>query len=153
MRKNILLAIIAATIIMEGCSVGETVSPEEKMPSVEIEEMTESSTEDSSEDCSIDSPLCGCYGEYKNDHYLIISDGMEEGSFDIEIHIDDSKELKGYATIYEYPDSKEVLLFTSEDGTVKGTIDGFETDVTFYVSETDGAVVGQEEAYSFEGKN
>ena len=109
--------------------------------------------EDSSKDYVSDSPICGCYGEYKENHYLIISDGVEDGSFDIKIHIDDSKELAGHATIYEYPDSKEVLLFTSEDGTVKGTIDGFETDVTFYVSETDGSVVGQEEAYLFEGKN
>lgn len=36
--------------------------------------------------------------------------------------------------------------------TLIGTIDGFDLDATFYVSETDGSVVESEMAYSFSSK-
>lgn len=99
-----------------------------------------------------DSSMCGYYGDYTTNSYLIITEGMENNSYSVVVHIDDSKELRGYATLCEYPGDKEVLLFTSEDESVKGTIDYFEPDATFYVSETDGSVVGPEEAYTFRFK-
>ena len=96
-----------------------------------------------------DSTACGYYGDYAGDSYLIIAEGMESGSYEVTIHIDDAKQLHGWATTYEYPGEQEVLLFTSDDDTVKGTIDYFVLEATFYVSETDGSVVGPEESYSF----
>ncbi len=99
-----------------------------------------------------DSSMCGYYGDYIANSYLIITEGMENGSYNIIIHIDNSKELHGYATLYKYPGDKDVLLFTSEDESVKGTIDYFEPDATFYVSETDNAVVYPEEAFTFRFK-
>ena len=99
-----------------------------------------------------DSTLCGYYGDYSGDSYLIVTEGMESDSYEVTIRIDASKQLNGYATPYEYPGDKKVLLFTSNDDTVKGTIDGFDLDATFYVSETDGSVVESEMAYSFSSK-
>lgn len=99
-----------------------------------------------------DSSLCGYYGDYSEDSYLIITEGMESDSYEVTVHIDASRQLNGYATPYEYPGDKKVLLFTSNDDTVKGTIDGFDLDATFYVSETDGSVVEPEMAYSFSSK-
>ena len=99
-----------------------------------------------------DSSLCGYYGDYSEDSYLIITEGMEIDSYEVTIRLDASKQLNGYATPYEYPGDKKVLLFTSNDDTVKGTIDGFDLDATFYVSETDGSVVEPEMAYSFSSK-
>lgn len=99
-----------------------------------------------------DSSMCGYYGDYTANSYLIITEGMENGSYNIIIHIDNSKELHGHATLYKYPRDKDVLLFTSEDESVKGTIDYFEPDATFYVSETDNAVVYPEEAFTFRFK-
>ena len=99
-----------------------------------------------------DSSLCGYYGDYSEDSYLIITEGMESDSYEVTIRLEASKQLNGYATPYEYPGDKKVLLFTSKDDTVKGTIDGFDLDATFYVSETDGSVVEPEMAYSFSSK-
>ncbi|MCR5156077.1 MAG: hypothetical protein K6C96_05315 [Butyrivibrio sp.] len=96
-----------------------------------------------------DSTPCGYYGDYDGDHYLIITEGMENGSYDILIHIDDSKVIKGWATTDDYPGGVQVLRFNSDDGNVAGTIDFSIFDSTFYVSETDGSIVGPEEAYSF----
>ena len=99
-----------------------------------------------------DSTLCGYYGDYSEDSYLIVTEGMESDSYEVTVHIDASRQLNGYATPYEYPGGNRVLLFTSNDDTVKGTIDGFDLDATFYVSETDGSVVEPEMAYSFSSK-
>lgn len=99
-----------------------------------------------------DSSMCGYYGDYTTNSYLIITEEVENDSYNIIIHIDDSKELHGNATLYEYPEDKYVLLFTSEDESVKGTIDYFEPDATFYVSETDNTVVYPEEAFTFRFK-
>jgi hypothetical protein len=95
-----------------------------------------------------DSTPCGYYGDYAGDSYLIITEGMESDSFNIVVHIDDTKELRGWGSIADQP-GDEYILFTSDDGTVSGTISYFALDATFYVSETDGSVVGPEEAYSF----
>lgn len=96
-----------------------------------------------------DSTPYGYYGDYAGDSYLIITEGMESGSYDIVIHIDDSKELRGTGEDYESPESTEVIMFTSDDETVKGMIDFFALEASFYVTETDGSVVGPEGAYTF----
>lgn len=96
-----------------------------------------------------DTSYCGYYGDYAGDSYLIINEGMESDTFDILVHFDDSKELTGWGTIYEYPDDKEVILFNSDDETVKATIEAFTLGADFYVSETDGSVVEPEMVYSF----
>ncbi|MBP3814395.1 MAG: hypothetical protein ILA12_07045 [Butyrivibrio sp.] len=96
-----------------------------------------------------DSTPYGYYGDYAGDSYLIITEGMESGSYDIVIHIDDSKELRGTGEDYESPESTEVIMFTSDDETVKGMIDFFALEASFNVTETDGSVVGPEGAYTF----
>ncbi|MBP3782525.1 MAG: hypothetical protein J6I68_04685 [Butyrivibrio sp.] len=96
-----------------------------------------------------DSTPYGYYGDYAGDSYLIITEGMESGSYDIVIHIDDSKELRGTGVDYESPESTEVIMFTSDDETVKGMIDFFAIEASFYVTETDGSVVDPEGSYTF----
>ncbi len=95
-----------------------------------------------------DNTPCGYYGDYAGDSYLIITEGMEGGSYDVLVHIDDSKELRGYGTIEDGSDSDDIL-FTSEDGTVKGSISHFSLDATLSVTESDGSVVNAGESYSF----
>ena len=96
-----------------------------------------------------DSTPCGFYGDYAGDCYLIITEGMESDSYNVRVHIDDEHEFSGYGYIQDYPGDKEVIHFTSDDDTIKGTIDYSVLGSTFYVSETDGAIVGPEEAYDF----
>ncbi len=97
-----------------------------------------------------DSTRCGYYGDYTGDSYLIITEGMESGSYDILIHFDDSKELHGWGEVEDAPDSDTYLLFTSDDGTVEGYISHSTLDASFYVTKTDNAVVGPEGAWTFD---
>ena len=96
-----------------------------------------------------DSTMCGYYGDYSSDSYLIITEGMESGSYDIVIHIDDTKEIRGWGSVDENSDGSEVMAFTSDDAAVEGTIDCFALGATFYVSASDGSIVSQEESYDF----
>ncbi len=96
-----------------------------------------------------DSTPCGFYGAYDGDCYLIITEGMESDSYNVRVHIDDDHSFDGTGYIQEYPGEEEVIHFTSDDDTIKGTISYFALGATFYVSETDGAIVGPEEAYDF----
>ena len=97
-----------------------------------------------------DSTPCGYYGDYTGDSYLIITEGMESGSYDILIHFDDTKELHGWGTTEDAPDSDTYLLFTSDDGTVEGYVSHSTLDASFYVTKTDNAVVGPEGAWTFD---
>ena len=99
-----------------------------------------------------DSTRCGFYGDYEGSSYLTISEGMERGTYDIVIHIDDTKELRGWGEVEDAPDSDTYLLFTSDDGTVKGYVSHSVLEASFYVTETDNSVVGPEGAYSFSFK-
>ena len=96
-----------------------------------------------------ESSYVGYYGDYAGNNYLIINEGMESGSYSILVHFDDSKELMGWGSTYEYPDGTEVILFNSDDETVKATIETSALGADFYVSETDGSVVEPEMVYSF----
>ena len=96
-----------------------------------------------------DSTPCGFYGDYASDSYLIITEGMESDSYDILIHFDDSKELRGWGTVEDAPDAETYLLFTSEDDTVKGYVSHSALEASFYVTETDNSVVGPEGAWTF----
>ena len=96
-----------------------------------------------------DSTPCGFYGAFDGDCYLIITEGMESDSYNVRVHIDDDHTFDGTGYIQEYPGGEEVIHFTSDDDTIKGTISYFALGATFYVSETDGAIVGPEEAYDF----
>ncbi len=93
---------------------------------------------------------CGYYGDYTTDSYLVITEGMESGSYAILIHIDDTKELRGWGVVEEdAPDTDTYLLFTSDDGTVKGNVGHSALEAALYVTETDYSVVGPEGAYTF----
>ena len=96
-----------------------------------------------------DSTPCGFYGAFDGDCYLIITEGMESDSYNVRVHIDDDHTFDGTGYIQEYPGGEEVIHFTSDDDTIKGIISYFALGATFYVSETDGAIVGPEEAYDF----
>ncbi len=96
-----------------------------------------------------DSTRCGYYGDYESDSYLVITEGMESGSYNILIHIDDTKELRGWGEVEDAPDSDTYLLFTSDDETVKGFVEHSSLEAALYVTETDYSVVGPEGAYSF----
>lgn len=99
-----------------------------------------------------DSTRCGFYGDYEGSSYLTITEGMESGTYNIVIHIDDTKELRGYGEVENAPDSDTYLLFTSNDGTVEGFVSHSNLEASFYVTKTDYSVVGPEGAYSFSFK-
>lgn len=90
----------------------------------------------------------GYYGNYDGEDYLIISEGMESGSYSVLIHVEGKDELRGYATLN--PDAEDYSLsFTSEDGTISGSISYFVLGATFYVTESDDAAFQPEEVYDF----
>jgi len=99
-----------------------------------------------------DSTRCGFYGDYEGSSYLTITEGMERGTYDIVIHIDDTKELRGFGEVEDAPDSDTYLFFTSDDGTVKGFVSHSNLEASLYVTETDNSVVGPEGAYTFSFK-
>ncbi|MBQ2100005.1 MAG: hypothetical protein II477_02900 [Lachnospiraceae bacterium] len=99
-----------------------------------------------------DSTRCGFYGDYEGSSYLTITEGMESGTYNVVIHIDDTKELRGWAEVEDAPDSDTYLLFTSDDGTVKGYVSHSSLEASFYVTETDNSVIGPEGAYTFSFK-
>ena len=96
-----------------------------------------------------DSTRCGFYGDYTKDSYLIITEGMENGTYNILIHIDDSKVISGTGEVEDAADSDTYLLFTSEDGKVKGTVSHDVLGSDFNVTESDGSVVKTGDSYSF----
>ena len=88
----------------------------------------------------------GYYGNYDGEDYLIINEGMESGSYSVLIHVEGKDELRGYATIN--PDADDYsLAFTSEDGTISGSVSYFVLGATFYVTESDNASFRPEEVY------
>ncbi|MBR4760497.1 MAG: hypothetical protein IK078_10185 [Lachnospiraceae bacterium] len=92
---------------------------------------------------------CGYYGDYASDSYLVITEGMESGSYNILIHVDDTKELRGWGVVEDAPDSDTYLLFTSDDDTVKGIVGHSSFEASFYETEADYPVAGPEGAYTF----
>ena len=100
-----------------------------------------------------DSTPCGYYGDYTKDSYLIITEGMENGSYDILIHIDTTRELRGSGTIEDNSGSDDVISFTSEDDKIKGTISYFALDATFSVSESESSAVKNNDSFSFTFKH
>lgn len=98
-----------------------------------------------------DNTPCGYYGDYASDSYLIITEGMENGSYDILVHISDDKELRGWGLQEDAPESS-FITFTSDDGAVEGRIDYFALGASFYASVSDGAVVNTDETYEFSFK-
>ncbi len=99
-----------------------------------------------------DHTRCGYYGDYAGDSYLIITEGMESGTYDILIHIDDEKELRGWGMVEDAPDSDTYLLFTSDDDSVKAYVSHSSLEASLYVKETDYSVIGPEGAYTFSNK-
>ncbi len=95
---------------------------------------------------------CGFYGDYTGDSYLVITEGMENGSYNILIHFDDTKEVRGWGEVEDAPDSDTYLLFTSDDETLKGYVAHDNLEASFYVTETDYSVVGPEGAWTFSFK-
>lgn len=97
-----------------------------------------------------DADACGYYGNYDADEYLVITEGMESGSYEIIIQIDGKDSITGYAYADESEESSgETLSFFSNDGTISGTIDYFALGASFTVTESDGAIVDQDQTYEF----
>lgn len=99
-----------------------------------------------------DSTRCGFYGDYEGSSYLTITEGMENGTYNIVIHIDDTKELRGWGVVEDAADSDTYLLFTSDDNTVTGYVSHSNLEAGFYVITTDYSVVGPEGGYGFSFK-
>ena len=78
---------------------------------------------------------------------------MENGSYDILIHIDTTRELRGSGTIENNSGSDDVISFTSEDDKIKGTISYFALDATFSVSESESSAVKNNDSFSFTFKH
>lgn len=99
-----------------------------------------------------DATRCGFYGDYAGNSYLIITEGMENDTYDILVHIDDEKILSGWGEVEDAPDNDTYLLFTTDDGSVKGYISHSTLEASLYVTETDYSVIGPEGSYSFSHK-
>ena len=95
-----------------------------------------------------DNTPCGYHGDYASDTYLIITEGMEGGSYNIRIHLDGDKDLRGWGSQEDAPESS-FITFTSDDGTVEGRIDCFALGASFYATVSDGAIVNTDETYEF----
>lgn len=97
-----------------------------------------------------DSTRCGYYGDYAGDSYLIITEGMESGSYDITVHIDDSTEIHGTGVVEEdKPDNDTYLLFTSDDGGITAYVSHSTLEAGLYVIESDNPAVSIVGGYSF----
>lgn len=90
----------------------------------------------------------GIYGDYtlKGD-YLVLTEGMETGSYIVAIHLDGKDEIKGYAT--EGEESK-AIDFVSDDGKVSGTVAYSSLGATFYVRESTSDDFEVDESYMFD---
>ncbi len=98
-----------------------------------------------------DSTRCGYYGDYTGDSYLIITEGMESGSYDITIHFDDATEIHGTGVVEEgEPDSDTYLLFTSDDGGITAFVSHSTLDASLYVKESNNPAVSIVGAYTFD---
>ncbi len=97
-----------------------------------------------------DSTRCGYYGDYTGDSYLIITEGMESGSYDITIHFDDATEVHGTGVVEEgEPDSDTYLLFTSDDGGITAYVSHSTLEAGLYVIESNNPAVSIVGGYSF----
>jgi len=95
-----------------------------------------------------DQDACGYYGNYDATDYLIINEGMESDSYSVLIHIEGKDELRGYATVN--PDADDYsLTFTSDDGSISGSISYFALGAAFYVAESTNEAFQLEEVYDF----
>lgn len=96
-----------------------------------------------------DSTICGYYGDYDKDCYLIITEGMESDSYEIYVHLDEDRELHGWGYASELPDYLDAIEFTSDDDTVKGIVNYSTSGADFYVSEAEESVVEAGMTYRF----
>ena len=98
-----------------------------------------------------DSTRCGYYGDYAGDSYLIITEGMESGSYDVLIHFDDTTEIHGWGVAEEgEPDSDTYLLFTSDDGGIVAYLSHSILEASLYVKESDNPAVSIAGVYTFD---
>lgn len=87
----------------------------------------------------------GYYGLIDQNDHLIITEGMESGSYNILIHIDGKEELKGSATLNENGD----FDFDDYEHGISGTVSYWHLGATFNVTEADGTIVSPGESYEF----
>ncbi|WP_026651051.1 hypothetical protein [Butyrivibrio proteoclasticus] len=101
------------------------------------------------------SDACGYYGDYTTDEYLIITDSMENGSYEVFIKLSGQDEIHGFGFVNEGTDEEysDAIDFTSDDDSVSGTIDHFALGASFYVTESDGSVFEQGQTYEFTFKH
>lgn len=88
----------------------------------------------------------GIYGDFSKGNYLILTEGMESGSYNVLISTD-AGEITGTAVDGE---GEKELAFTSDDDTIKGSVTYDNTVASFTVSESDGSVVKADDVFDFD---
>ncbi|MCR5656965.1 MAG: hypothetical protein K6G06_05815 [Butyrivibrio sp.] len=88
----------------------------------------------------------GIYGDFSKGNYIILTEGMESGSYNVLISTD-AGEITGTAVDGE---GEKELAFTSDDDTIKGSVTYDNTVASFTVSESDGSVVKADDVFDFD---
>ncbi len=91
----------------------------------------------------------GYYGYYASDNYLIVTDGMESGSYDVLIHPEGSEEIRGTATEDEETGD---LYFISDDGNMSAFLSCWALGAGVSVTESDKEAFTAGESYEFTGR-
>ncbi len=88
----------------------------------------------------------GYYGDYASDNYLIVTEGMESGSYDVLIHPEGSEEVRGSATADEETGD---LYFVSDDGNMSAFLSCWSLGAGVSVTESDKEAFAAGESYEF----
>ena len=90
----------------------------------------------------------GIYGEYLENEYLIFTIGMEDGSYNVLIHRDGEDDIIGTAI---ETGEEDVYDFTSEDGSISGTLE-LGLSATLTVTESTDSNIKVGDKLFFDGK-
>ncbi len=88
----------------------------------------------------------GYYGDYASDNYLIVTEGMESGSYNVLIHPEGSEEIRGTATEDEETGD---LYFVSDDGNMSAFISCWSLGAGVSVTESDKEAFTAGQSYEF----
>ncbi len=88
----------------------------------------------------------GYYGDYASDNYLIVTEGMESGSYNVLIHPEGSEEIRGTAT--EDEESGD-LYFVSDDGNMSAFLSCWALGAGVSVTESDKEAFTAGQSYEF----
>ena len=88
----------------------------------------------------------GYYGDYASDNYLIVTESMESGSYDVLIHPEGSEEIRGSATEDEETGD---LYFVSDDGNMSAFLSCWSLGAGVSVTESDKEAFTAGQSYEF----